>query len=62
MGWVISHTNEWKDYFNSLGKGVEISRNWATVHFSVFVVLVGTVVSHVMTWCHFITYHGDVLQ
>ena len=29
MGWVISHTNEWKDYFNSLGKGVEISRNCA---------------------------------
>ena len=49
MGWVISHANEWKDYFNYLGKGVEISRNWATAHFSVFMVLVGTVVSHIMT-------------
>ena len=62
MGWVSPHADEWKDYFNSFGKGVETSGNWATAHFSVFMVLVGTVGSHIMTWCPLVTYHGDVLQ
>ena len=36
MGWVISWANEWEEYSNYLGEGVEISRNWATAHFLVF--------------------------
>ena len=33
MGWAISWTNEWEDYSNYFGEGAEISRNWATIHF-----------------------------
>ena len=33
MGWAISQANEWEDYSNYFGEGVEISRNWATAHF-----------------------------
>ena len=33
MGWVISQANEWGDYPNYFGAGVEISRNWAGAHF-----------------------------
>ena len=36
IGWVISEANEWEDYSNYFGEGVEISRNWATTHFLVF--------------------------
>ena len=36
MGWVISQANEWKDYSKYFGKGVELSRNWATAHSLVF--------------------------
>ena len=28
--------NEWEDYFNYLGEGAELSRNWGTAHFLVF--------------------------
>ena len=36
IGWVISEANQWEDYSNYFGEGVEISRNWATTHFLVF--------------------------
>ena len=36
IDWVISYVNEWEDYSNYFGEGVEISRNWATTHFLVF--------------------------
>ena len=36
MGQVISYVNRWEDYFNYLGGGGEISRNWATAHFLAF--------------------------
>ena len=36
MGWVISQANEWEDYSSYLGKGAEISRNWAPPTFLVF--------------------------
>ena len=36
MGWVISQANEWKDYSKYFGKGVELSRNWATAQSLVF--------------------------
>ena len=32
IGWVISYANEWEDYSNYFGEGVEISRTWATAH------------------------------
>ena len=35
-GWVISQANEWEDYSNYFGEGVEISRIWATDHSLVF--------------------------
>ena len=34
--WVISYVNEWEDYSNYFGDGVEISRIWATTHSLVF--------------------------
>ena len=34
--WVISYVNEWEDYSNYFGEGVEISRIWATTHSLVF--------------------------
>ena len=36
IGWVISYANEWEDYSNYFGEGVEISRIWATAHSLVF--------------------------
>ena len=37
MGWAVSYVNEdWEDYPNYSGKGVEISRAWATAHSLVF--------------------------
>ena len=36
IGWVISYANEWEDYSNCSGEGLEISRIWATVHSLVF--------------------------
>ena len=36
MGEVISHANEWEDYFNYFGEGEEFSRNEATTHFLAF--------------------------
>ena len=36
MGWVISQANEWEDYFNYLGEGAGISRNWAAMQVLVF--------------------------
>ena len=30
--------NEWEDYFNYFRQGAEISRNWASVRFSPFMV------------------------
>ena len=36
MGLVISQANEWEDYSSYLGKGAEISRNWAPPTFLVF--------------------------
>ena len=35
--------NEWEDYSNYFGEGVEISRNWATAHSLVFWQCLGTV-------------------
>ena len=35
-GRVISQGNEWEDFSNCFGEGLEISRNWATTHFLVF--------------------------
>ena len=35
-GWVISQANEWEDYSNYFGEGVEISRNWVTTHILIF--------------------------
>ena len=50
MGWVISQANEWEDYSNYLGGGIEISRNWATAHFWSFVIGLGTVMAHLGVW------------
>ena len=36
IGWVISYANEWEDYSNYFGEGMEISRVWATAHPLVF--------------------------
>ena len=36
IDWVISYVNEWEDYSNYFGEGVEISRIWATTHSLVF--------------------------
>ena len=47
MGWVIWKINDWEDYSNYFGEGVEISRNWATTHFSVFMVDLRTVTAPV---------------
>ena len=47
MGWVIWKVNDWEDYSNYFGEGVEISRNWATTHFSVFMVDLRTVTAPV---------------
>ena len=33
MGWVISQANEWEEYSNYLGEGMDISRNWGTTYF-----------------------------
>jgi len=35
-GWVLSYANEWEDYCNYFGEGVEISRIWAIAHSLVF--------------------------
>ena len=35
-GWIISVANEWEDYSNYLGGGVEIFRNWMTTHILIF--------------------------
>ena len=43
MGWVISYANDWEDYSNYFGEGVEISRNQATAHSLVFWQCLGTV-------------------
>ena len=32
IGWVISYANEWEDYSNYFGEGVEISRILVTTH------------------------------
>ena len=32
IGWVISYANEWEDYSNYFGEGVQISRIWSTAH------------------------------
>ena len=36
MGWVISYANDWEDFSNYFGEGVEISRNWVATHSLVF--------------------------
>ena len=36
MGLVTSQANEWEDYFNYLGEGTEISRNWAVTQVLIF--------------------------
>ena len=36
MCWVISQANEWEDYYNYLGEGTGISKNWATTHILAF--------------------------
>ena len=36
MGQVISYANKWEDYFNYLGEGAGISRNWAAMQVLVF--------------------------
>ena len=37
MGWAISYVNEdWEEYPNYFGEGVQISRIWATTHSLVF--------------------------
>ena len=37
MGWAVSYVNEdWEDYPNYSGEGVEISTIWATTHSLVF--------------------------
>ena len=33
---LISQANEWKKYSSYFGKGVRISRSWATAHFLTF--------------------------
>ena len=45
IGWVISYANEWEDYSNYFGEGVEISRIWATAHSLVFWHCLGTVMA-----------------
>ena len=50
MGWVISEANEWEDYSNYYGEGVEISRNWATTRFLVLEPPVG--VSFILLVCY----------
>ena len=36
IGGAISYANEWEDYSNYLGEGVEISRIWVIAHSFVF--------------------------
>ena len=43
MGWIISSANEWEDYSNYLGEWTEISRNWATSPFLVFITIMAPV-------------------
>ena len=63
MGWLILQTNEQKDYSNYLGEAVKNSRNWATVHFLIFVSL-GTIMELVglsfsMEYCNESWRHGN---
>ena len=34
--WLISYVDEWEDYSNYSGEGVEVSRTWAITHSLVF--------------------------
>ena len=45
IGWVISYANEWEDYSNCFGEGMEISRIWATPHSLVFYQCLGSVMA-----------------
>ena len=58
MGWLISQTNEQKDYSNYLGEAVKNSRNWATVHFLIFVSL-GTIMELVGLSFSMIMYYNE---
>ena len=59
MGWVISKANEWEDYSNYFGEGVEISRNWATAHFSGLLSLASE-----QSWCWWVCHlaYANALQ
>ena len=41
IGWIISWANQWEEYNSYFGKGVGISRSWATEHFLSFMVGLG---------------------
>ena len=58
-GWIISSANEWEDYSNYLGGGAEISRNWATTHFLVFMVGLGTIMAPAGVSSSFLMHYSE---
>ena len=62
MGWIISQANEWEDYSNYFGEGVEVSRNWATSHSLVFRVGPRTVMAPVGVSFSMLMYYNECIM